>query len=651
MKKLFLKTFLSYFLVLILPIITLGILGYYMISDVISDQTRRSYAVITDQLANSFDNLFKEVDTLSTQLAYTPWVKEIMYMQGEHFDYGRMDGLELAQHVNELNTYDITNESISSIALYFPTQEFIVSSKGIQDANSFFNSTYRLNSLNFEQLKKMTVFYGIKLLKPDTLNYNGTSDKVVTYIRALPSPDLRPHGYFICYLPERLLLNKLNGFRISDNSSLYIIDENRKPLMETGGAGNDDLIEHLDFSKETYSMLAKINSERYYIFYRRSAVNNLSYVSTVPYNIVMGSVNNFKLIMCVLTLALSIIGLFISYRFTLKNCDPIFDVVNRFPANIGKDINTYDFLQNSINSLLSEEDMLRKEKQSQRDFIINSYFLKLFSKNITDFREFEENLKSLGIEFPYVTYTSAVFVFNMVKGITSEFQHLTSGKAHNYDRVIYWVEINGETKCAVMNTKDSEKLSILLQELKGLAEDYFGVDATIYVGNDYNTLDKLSLSYYEAQKTMNYRGIMDRKIIYYHNLNKDNQLYYYYPLEVETGISNAIRMGNSTEAIASIGRVVEANRLGMLTFTNVRCLLYSIYGTVLRVINDLDLNSKINTNGHVLDETDLNKAIGSIYDYCKMVCEVINKHKVSEDEVLKLNISKYIDENYDNSNI
>ena len=130
MKKLFLKTFLSYFLVLILPIITLGILGYYMISDVISDQTRRSYAVITDQLANSFDNLFKEVDTLSTQLAYTPWVKEIMYMQGEHFDYGRMDGLELAQHVNELNTYDITNESISSIALYFPTQEFIVSSKG-----------------------------------------------------------------------------------------------------------------------------------------------------------------------------------------------------------------------------------------------------------------------------------------------------------------------------------------------------------------------------------------------------------------------------------------------------------------------------------------------------------------------------------------
>jgi len=661
MKNLFNKFFLSYLFILLIPIISLGTLSFWWAGTILTRQTEQSYVAMTKELSNSVDQQLKQINSLSIQLSHTPWVKKIMYTEGTSFNYSSMNKIELNNHIMELKGYDITNDFIDTAALVFPRQQFIISSSGTEDSETFFNDIYHLKDYEYGRWQELLSVYGNKeILRPNILSYNGNDEEVLTYIQSLPAIDQKPHGFFLTFIKEKELNAKLRGFQISNDSSIYVLDKNNNLI--TSLSKEKELlsdIKGIKFSKDgnRVNNLIKINGKKYFVFYKISDVNQWRYVTVIPYNIVMTNINNMKIVTMIVAMLLSLLGLYLSYLFTTRNYEPLRNLVNimknRFSYKETVEVNEYDFLKKSIFLLLSEEDFLRKQAQKQKPLIINAAFLQFLNSGCNEGVLLEEQLSSLDIRFKYENYVVLFFVLDSIKGITNALSTKIYDKIQAFNGQDYLVEINGTKKAAILNTNDLNSVKDIAVMLRELLEQELSVKCSIGVGKAYNTLADIRTSYEEACNAVDYRLINDNsEIIFYEEISKVNNTYYY-PFDKEVEILNGLRRGKYHETLKVIEEIIAMNvEADNMYLENGQCLLYDLIGTALKAINDLKINDLV-----TLDKNNIVKiqTLAELQDYlkclCRKICDVLEENKTSHNDILKINILNYIDENINNANL
>ena len=660
-RKLFNTFFLSYLVVFLVPIISFGTLSYWWAGTILTKQTELSYVAMVKELSNSIDQKLNELSNLSIQLAYTPWVKKVMYMEGKSFNYDRMDKIELNSRVMELNGYDIINDFIDTIALVFPKQEFIISSSGIENAEVFFNDIYSLENYKYTEWKTLFKSYGIKKsLNPSTLNFNGNKDKVITYIQSLPSIDQKPHAFFVSFIKEQGINSRLKGFQISNDSSIYVLDKYGN-LVTALNKGKELLpgIQKIYFSKDSnqFGHLLEIKGKKHFVFYQISGVNQWRYVMTIPYDIVMANISHMRMVTILVAITISFIGVFLSYLFTNRNYKPLRSLVNiltdRFSDKEAVESNEYDFLRQSIFLLLSEEDLLRKQAEQQKPFLRNAAFLQILSGNVQEDKISMELLTSLDIQVPYKNFVTVVFVLDSIKGIHSELSCKICDKIKKFNANVYLVEINGTEKAVILNINNVNEVKNIVILLKELIENELCTRSNAAVGKEYALMSCIRLSYEEACSALDYKVIDDKSdITFYEEINKENTTYYY-PIEKEVEILNALRRGKYLETLQVIKEVISKNvQSNNMCLNNVRFLFYDLIGTALKALNDLKLNDSV-----VIDKKNIMQIQTTVQlqnylnELCKKICDVIEENKTSHNEILKMNILKYVDENFNDPNV
>lgn len=680
-KNLFNKFFLSYLFVFLVPIISLGILSYWWAGTILTKQTEQSYIAMVKEMSKSIDQKFNELSDLSIQLSYTPWVKKVMYMEGKAFDYSRMNKIELNNHVMELKGYDVINDFIDTIALVFPKQEFVISSSGIENAEVYFNDIYSLEDYKYREMDELFQAYGIKkILNSTTLNFNGVKDNVFTYVQSLPSIDQKPHAFFVSFIKEKEMNDRLKGFQISNDSSIYVLDKNdnlitglnkEKEFLATIVKENSQTINNnkdhniLSDKQKIYSLkttnrfghLAEIKGKKYFVFYQESSVNQWKYIMTIPYNVVMADINHMKMITIVVAILISIIGLFLSYLFTNRNYKPVNNLVNimkeRFSYKEAVNSNEYDFLKQSIFLLLSEEDLLRKQAEKQKPFLRNAALMQIINGDIQDDKKFMELLNSADIRLPYSKFVTVVFVLDAIKGIHSELSLQIFKKMEQFNAKIYFVEINGTKKAAVLNIDNGDKVKAAVILLKQIVEKELHIKSNVAVGKTYELINGIRISYEEGCSALDYKVIDNKNDIIFYEEISDINATYYYPIEKEVEILNALRRGKYSETVQVIEEVIAKNvEATNMCLDNGRFLFYNLISTVLKAVNDLKLNDLIIIDKkYIMNIQTIVKLENYLKDLCKKICDEIEENKTSHNDILKINILKYIDDNFNNPTI
>lgn len=658
MKKLFNKLLLSYLLVLLIPLISLGMLSYWWIGNVFAKQVEQSYVVMLRELNNSMDEQLKELSDLSIQFSSAPWVKKVMYMQSTSFDYNRMDPIELSNHVEELKGYDLINDFINTVAIIFPRQQYIISSAGTDDATIFFNDVFRLEKVDYNQWKKIFEdSKGARILGPDILRHNNTTDKVYTYVQPIIALDQKPRGYFVTYIKEESIISKLKGFQISKDSSIYVLNEKGKEVVSLKGDKNSTMnLKEIDLLSENKSNnLVRINGNRYFVFYHISDLNHWTYISTIPYDVVMEKVNHIKNITTIMAFFLCIIGLYISYVLTARNYNPLLTIVNtmkkRFSYKESYNINEYDFLQKSITLLLGEEDILRKQTEHQKPFIRNTCFLKILNNSATELNGIKDILKVVDVTLPFQNFTVALFVLNSTGVINDELQEKTKGILSNIKASVYWAEISGNKKVAILNIEDINESKMIIIDLKKLVENELNINCTVGMGSFNSSIDKLYSCYEEACTAVDYRLINeDNSILFYEEVITFDSHYYYYPMDMELKILNGLRRGNYNDTADVIKEIISVNMDNSnISLSDGRCLFYDIFGTLLKSLNELKLYNVVTIERkNIRNIETLTEMKEYIFYVCQRICEVTSDSKVYSKDYFKIDVLKYIEENYNN---
>ncbi|MBU3144358.1 helix-turn-helix domain-containing protein [Clostridium sp. CF012] len=621
----------------------------------------KSYVAMMKELSNSMDIKIKDVSNLCVQLSYTPWVKKMMYTESPSFDNSRMGKIELNNHVLELKGYDVSNNFINTIALIFPKQEFVISSAGTQNAETFFDDSYTLENYEYVQWKHLFNSYGIKeIFTASNLTVNGKKEKVFSYVQSLPSIDQKPHGFFLSYIKEKEMNDRLKGFQISNDSSIYVLNQYGNLVTSLNSEKNilSD-IENVKLSKDMNKLqdILKINGKKYLVFYHISPVNQWKYITIIPYSIAMVDINRIKIATILIAILLSLIGLGLSYLFTNYNYKPVENLVNimkgRFCDKETECSSEYDFLSKSIYLLLSEEDLLRKKSEQQMPFLRNSALLQHLSGNVNGEKSSAELMRSLEIEFPFENYIVVLVVLENVKGLHSGLSIRVAEQMKSFEAKVHLVEVNSTKKVAIVNMKNLQKIKESTLLLKKIMEEELFTKCSMGVGKPYNSIKHVKFSYEEACNAMEYRLTNDKSdIIFYEEISKISTTYYY-PIDKELEILNAIRRGKYIETRKVIEEIISKNVQGNnMYLNNGRCLFYDLIGTALKALNDLKFDTLVTIDEkHIMKVETLAELQEYLNELCEKICDEISENKTSHNEILKINILKYIEENCNNPSI
>ncbi|MCX7884170.1 MAG: AraC family transcriptional regulator [Caloramator sp.] len=654
MRKIINRFFLSYIVVLLIPLISLSMYNYLEINSALTKQVEQSHETIIKELSNYVDEQLKELNNIAIQYSCMPWVKEIMFMQGDKFDYSRINAVELNNYVLELKGYDIINNFINSISIVFPQQQFVISSIGVLDMDTFFNSIYKLKNYDNQTWNNILNYYGnFEILGPNKFEYDNNSN-VITYIQPIPSIDQKGHAYLIAYINYDELMSKLDDFQISKESSIFILNNKDEFIVNIG---NNALTKNIKQIIKNNSNIAKIDSKKFFVFHKVSSLNKWNYIITLPYDLVMKQINYMKKTIIIFLILIIFVGVILSYWLTIRNYDPIMDLINLLKGRFSyKKItigDEYEFLKKSINILLNEEDFYRQQTEQNKIFVRNAYFIQLLNGSLNEDIVSDKFLKTIDVEFKLKYLLTVIFIYNNVNGISKEYQEICKNIAKNYNNIIYFVELNGTQKIMIVNTDYLDNIEEFILKIKEITENKLRVECIVGVGNAYTNVKELINSFEEAKKSIGYRiASRENTVVFFKELNLINNIYYY-PIEKELEILNALRRTNFDEAVNTIQEIISVNiNKEGFNVINSEYLLYDMMATLLKAISDLKLEKIIRIDRKNIRNINSLKEIQEyICDLCKEICEKASENKENTFDILKMNILNYINENYSNPNL
>jgi two-component system, response regulator YesN len=606
------------------------------------------------EVEKSINDRFNELNELTIQLSHTPWVSKIMYMQRQELDRDRVTFSDLNDSVQELRGYEAMNNFITTVAVVFPDKNLVISSAGMANTNVFFNELYRLPKVNKDDFQKMITSYGApKVLMPQLLYSNQISERVLPYIHTVPSPDQRPHAVLVTYIKGEKLKALLQVTQVLDDSSIYIFNEKGEEIASLNGRNEilDDIRTKNHENMKANEKVIKVSKDKYFASTRVSNTNKWTYIMLTPQKTITKELNTIKYLAAFFTIILFSIGLAFSYIMASHNYNPLYKLVKLvipyYTSSFSGVINEYDLLHEAVSTLLHEDELLRMQSSQQNLLLQNAYLVKVLEED-PDIMEYHEQMqKVLHINFIHANFIAVVFFLKNIKALKNSVHIRINKCMEAYDADIFFAEISGKKKAAVINFDCQEQLKQLIEELKIIIEEELETNCTASVGSVQPTLKEVSCSYREAMVAVNYRFTGGkREIVFFDEIKASNILYYYYPTDKEAQLVNALKMANFENVQLLLREIIDKNT-GSCT-GNIKCLFYNFLATALIVINDMGLNEFIRPDKTFVQPADTIEEIEQFFSgLYGDICSIINKNKKGKNELLKESIRVYMEENYD----
>jgi YesN/AraC family two-component response regulator len=252
-------------------------------------------------------------------------------------------------------------------------------------------------------------------------------------------------------------------------------------------------------------------------------------------------------------------------------------------------------------------------------------------------------------------WTVAVVLYNTKRKeeqLDNKLLQWNSGK----EWTVYLVQLEKNKFALILNTTEK---NTSMDIIKSSQESIFAGNArdnvVIGVGRTYEFIGDLSKSYMDAAiaiEYVNYSTKRDKDITFFEDIERENRIHYYYPMEKEEILINYLRTGNVNKAKDALNELLEENlsRLKISQFS-LKCLFYNLISTALKVLQSDDLlNIEIITDSNLmlLSANDMKVYIEEVY---AKICLEVQNRKTNKNTGNIQSILKYIEANYTDADI
>jgi two-component system response regulator YesN len=600
----------SYLIILIIPIL-IGFFAYARSISIINDEVNKAHNLSLQQLKSVLDSRFGELSRLDSVLSLNQNIRRLINSNPTLSTKGILSVFEAQK---DLGKFMISNSFVDKIYIYINNSELM------------FTDTYKYTGDEIDGLCKNTLGIDIdnflemaKTTQTQKCMITTTrlGKKNLLYIQSLYMNDFRvPFGFSIALIDGVQLSGLLENMEwvpqarvlLVNNDNGYIDSDNMDSLPDFTRYQKITIQDNIFYQNMEWGNVA--------VSHIKSNVTNLEYISLIPTSIYLQQVHHVKSLIYFSIAICLLIGIAASYLLAARNYNPVKKLTQLFIGRLGKPVENYGseftFLENSLKSLLDENNSFMTSIRQQKEALKNNLYVKLLKRRIQGTEHIKEALDSYGIRF---SGNGFIVILFSLEQLDSRALHENAAEDESTVDMIHFVirniveeladekytvyvaEIDGMT-AGIVNINDTENqadqidsdMLRIAQNTLNFMESKFEVHLAASVGCIRIGLDKIGQAYSDALEAMEYIKIVEDpgRIIHYKSIHTDTRYKIddHFSLEKERQFINCIKAEDFKSASAVLEDII-ANDFDKLPLNLVKCRMFGLINSLLNAMGEI----------------------------------------------------------------
>jgi len=607
-NNLFIKLLISFGIVTIIPI-SISFITYFLTSGLIRTEiTRANYALLT-QVQTEIDSRIYDIYRLFDQIALNPDVRSVTAAK----ETGRNPRRFLMHRIgNDLNRLVFINSFVDDIFIYYRNQDSILTRDGYMCINLFHN--LHIGAGDVEGFRNLL---SERHLRTNALvaTRNGS---YIYFMHTILFPVMVESSATIVIAVNVVTVEAFINNILLDHENIVVIADGLGNII-TSTSSVDALDTGIDYVNITSV----------------SGLVDWVYSIYIPNHVFYEGARRIQLY--------TIIGLLVS---VILCSAAIYLLAGTNYKPIEKIMDEYSKMQITLH---------RNERQ-----FVNHTLGRVLKGDISEGDI--ETLQNLSLQGKF--YSVVLFLVNKSAFSTELSQFIVSNIFHELASFHFVVQPCTVDRNEVVVLSYTENKNEFQEKTKEIAntvmhhiKEHFDMDITVALGNIHEGHRNIQLSFMEAQEAAEYRNILGEcEVIHYLDLTNSYK-WYYYPIDEEQKIYNAIKAGNTKSVIGLVEGIFEINfaekeHISAITSNHV---VSAIFNTIIKVLDgerDLELRNEIEQL-QAIESDSIEVVEHEVIDVITQVCEHVKSGFIHHNKNTDLSkgIIEYINEQYAESNL
>ncbi|MHA6480929.1 helix-turn-helix domain-containing protein [Paenibacillus sp. strain BS8-2] len=645
------RYFLSYMLILCIPLSILGVVMYkntvLSLQSEIEDSNLSKLEQVKETVDLSMQGLIRTTAQISIDASLTPYMV-------------KYNGYNASEAVKELTRYRDNIGIADEIILHFRGDNNLYTTSGTSDFAALNSLMYEFTLPDGENLSQhldQNTAMEVVFARNKQPGSSEASDLLAILI-PLPNSSAIPHGSVIYLVRESFLTDRIENVLGDFDGSVYIFDENNRKLASKNQdlfVAEDDMKELSEQYIEPGIFQIRMNKSKLSLLYAESDYTHWKYVAFMPRNQFFHKVFEMRSFIILLTAMIMVLGAIFSILFSYGNYRPIQKLskliaASRHGEEKSANRSEMDIIHDSVNSALRKID-------EQKPLVQQRLLFQLLKGSLIPSTDHYPELQTLQagttIQHYYV-----VVIANDKKEFTEKLngaalmQLLTPLQYRDWS--FYPVDLLDEHEAALIvcigqeaEAFSSEHKKQLAKEITSKFEQSGQEIPAIGVGKTYRELYQVNRSFIEASAALEYKFTVGRgKAILFDQVSAYQEKSSWYPIEEELTFVQSLKRGDSNLALQTLHEMFRSIALQEQSILLLKCMCFDIINTVLKTINEMNLPSYTeNVRGLLLFQS-IDEVETGLAELVTELCEHVNRTKESKNTAMLDEVLHYIQENY-----
>lgn len=530
-----LRLFVSFYCILLLPVVLLGVFALRWATTTIHSNTVSSYAVTMENVGEGLYEYIASMDDMVSVFAKDSNIYRISYMRGDSIDYSRISLSALHEYKNQLILHCMNNPFWDDVIICFPQKNSILSTMGIWKMDWFFQDEFYVHNMDREAIQdilpKKTVMSNLQVT-----SYGKAKQGTAFFLPGITSPSGVPLMCAIFWVDNTTLDNQLKNLALYPGTVVSLYD-NGDHLIHTYSNEGIDGLQAIETDDEQYEQLTWVSKK-----------SGWHLAVSVPQHALYGEAGQVTQLMVILLVIVAVIGYIICWELAALNYRPLERLLRTvgtyFKTNVPSTQGNMHMIEEQLLELLKEKDALWESTHNNRELLqyaVLSHLLK--GDEPYQALTHRTSLSMLGIDLPHPWYR----VFMAINMNSEEQFSLACEESPCRCYVLH----QGNHGVVVVNYAAEEDLEALLHTLASMCQ-------VLCISQVQNHPSGIATAYQQALDVKAYRLLSGDASIFFPEDVQPNRTIEY-SAQAERLLLCELRGGNKSTAQGLVEQLMKKN--------------------------------------------------------------------------------------------
>lgn len=653
----------SYIIVLLIPFAG-NLIVNARVHHIIEEDIFASNKMRLEILRDKVDVFFHESERIASEMMGDDGIAKLSQANSAD-NFTRYDAISIG---NMFQRHIFSASHQISGYLYFPKMDMILSNNSLIDSKTFYDTYYSDSGISYNEWMMRFTGKERSLYATNTTYGNVGVGEAIENIRELwmLGKGSEERTVVVTLISGDTLFSNLTD--ADEDSSIMILDENKKILVGKGQEYEDDFFCDMKFDKNNSTAAFKYKSQNQIASSIASKWNGMQYVYIIKeadFNKKMSLIWRVMIVWVSIAVLVGVGMIIVIIRNNYRPLKNLISILKKMEYHDEfNSQNEYIIIKEVINKLIDGNNVKDSVLKRQKDNLQNMYLSNIIEgKNI---KNSFQKLSSVGIVFKKpVFYIALISIEDLGK-----FAEGNSDVEYNMRLAIYALsniiseileahfpvnicEINNTIVC-VVNTDGERKDKDILKENLIKAQDsigyYFDTIITVAISGEGRDAENLHRLYNDAVSAEEYRNIIGGEdLIDYTEIEEDSKTAYGYSKAKWHELVHIIDTGDLTNAERMLDEIIKSDFEENLSSKRIKqgmaCILISMIAELeagkFEFINQCsEYMKKITSSFSIAEFRD------SVMNLSQMI-SAYREHEIENAPTLSDDIKSYIHKNYD----